>query len=90
MLDTFAPLKTIYKYKLRLRSEPWIALGLQKSISVKNKLLNKFNNKEDTILKEEIHIKYKNYEELSTLIKKSKQASYNKYFETNWINIKNT
>ena len=49
-------------------SKPWIALGLQKSISVKNKLLNKFNNKEDTILKEEIHIKYKNYEELSTLI----------------------
>ena len=68
MLDTFAPLKRIYKYKLRLRSKPWITLGLQKSISVKNKLLNKFNNKEDTILKEEIHIKYKNYEELSTLI----------------------
>ena len=27
---------------------------------------------------------------LSTLMKKSKQAYYNKYFETNWNNIKNT
>ena len=42
-------------------------------------------------LKEEIHIERKNYRNLlSTLMKKSKQAYYNKYFETNWSNIKNT
>ena len=38
LLDTFAPLKRINKYKLKFKSKPWITLGLQKSISVKNKL----------------------------------------------------
>ena len=66
-------------------------LGLQKSISVKNKLLTNFINKKDPILKEEFHTKYKIYRNLlSTLMKKSKQAYYDKYFERNWNNIKNT
>ena len=42
-------------------------------------------------MKEETHTEYKNYRNmLSTLMKKSRQAYYNKYFETNWINIKST
>ena len=39
LLHTYAPLKRIDKCKLRFKSKPWITLGLQKSISVKNKLL---------------------------------------------------
>ena len=39
LFDTYAPLKRIDKCKLRFKSKPWITLGLQKSISVKNKLL---------------------------------------------------
>ena len=39
LLDTYAPLKRIDKYKLRFKSKPWITLGLQKSISLKSKLL---------------------------------------------------
>ena len=39
LFDTYAPLKRIDKYKLRFKAKPWITLGLQKSISVKNKLL---------------------------------------------------
>ena len=88
LLDTYAPLKRIYKYKLKFKSKPWITLGLQKSISVKNKLLKHFINK-DPILKAEFHTNYKKYRNLlSTLMKKSKQAS-SKYFERNWNN-KNT
>ena len=76
---------------LRFKSKPWITLGLQKSISVKNKLVTKVINVRHSILKEEIHAEYKNYRKLlSTLMKKSKQAYYNKYFETNWNNMKNT
>ena len=90
-LDTYAPLKRINKYKLKFKSKPWIALGLQKSIYVKNKLLRNYINKRDPILKEVLHTKYKMYRNLfSTLIKKSKQAYYVKYFERNWSNIKNT
>ena len=91
LLDTYAPLKRINKYKLKFKSKPWITLGLQKSISVKNKLLTNFINKKDPVLKEEFHTKYKKYRNLlSTLMKKSKQAYYDKYFERNWNNIKNT
>ena len=39
LLDTYAPLKRINKYKLKFNSKPWVTLGLQKSMSVKNKLL---------------------------------------------------
>ena len=85
-LDTYAPLKRINKYKMKFKSKPWIILGLQKSISVKSKLLKNFINKKDPVLKEEFHTSYKKYKNLlSTLIKKSKQAYYDKYFENNGI-----
>ena len=47
----------------------------------------------DPVLKHEFefHTNYKKYRNLlSTLMKKSKQAYYDKYFEKNWNNIKNT
>ena len=72
LLDTYTPLKKINKYKLKCKSKPWITLGLQRSISVKNTLLTNFINKKDPILKEEFHTNYKNYGNLlSTLMKKS-------------------
>ena len=87
LLDTNAPLKRVKKYKLKFKSKPWIMLGLQKSVSVKNKLLTNFINKKDPILKEERHTNYKKYRNLlSTLIKKS----IFRYFQRNWNNIKNT
>ena len=90
LLDTYAPLKRINKYKMKFKFRLRIALGLQKSISEKHKLLKNFINK-DPILKEKFHTNYKKYRNLlSTLMKKSKQAYYDKYFERNWNNIKNT
>ena len=84
LLDTYAPLKRINKYQLKFKSKPWITFGLLKSKSVKNKLLTNFINKKDPVLKEEFHTKYKKYRNLlSTLMKKSKQAYYDKYFERN-------
>ena len=83
--------KRVKKYKFKFKSKPWITVGLQKSISVKNKLLTNFINKKDPILKEECHTNYKKYRNLlSTHIKKSKQAYYDRYFERIWNNIKNT
>ena len=86
-LDTYAPLKRINKYKLKFKSKPWITLGLQKSISAKNKLLKNFINKKDPVLKEEFHTKYEIYRNLlSTLMKKSKLAYYEKY----WFFLRST
>ena len=45
LLDTYALLKRINKYKLKFKSKPWITLGLQKPISVENKLLTNFINR---------------------------------------------
>ena len=43
LLDTYAPLKKINKYKLKFKSKPWITLGLQKSISVKKQITCKYH-----------------------------------------------
>ena len=76
---------------LKFKSKPWISLGLQKSISAKNKLLKNFTNNKDPILKEECQTNYKKYKNLLfTLTKKSKQAYYDSYFVRNWNNVKNT
>ena len=44
-----------------LKSKTWITLGLQKSISLKNKLLTNFINKKDPALKKECHTSFKKY-----------------------------
>ena len=82
LLDTYGPLKSVKKYKLKFKSKPSITLDLQKSMSIKIKLLTNFINKKDPILKEECHTNYKKYRHLlSALMKKSKQAYYDRYFE---------
>ena len=89
LLSNYAPLKKINKYKLKFRSKPWITTGLQKSISVKNKFLTNFIKKKDPAKKAEFHLQYKNHRNLlSTLLKKSKENYYKKYFESNWNNAK--
>ena len=68
-----------------------ITVGLQKPISGKNKLLKNFINKKGPILKEDFHTNCKKYRNLlSALMKKRKQAYYDKCLERNWNNIKNT
>ena len=85
LLDTYAPIERINKYKLKFKSKIWITSGLQKLISVINKLLTHFINKKDPIVKKKIHTNYKRYRNLLfTLMKKSKQACYDGHFERNW------
>ena len=39
LLSKYATLKkTVYKYKLKFKTKPWITVGIQKSTSMKNKL----------------------------------------------------
>ena len=91
LLDIYVSLKNINKYKLKFKANPWITLGLQELLSMKNKLLTSFINKNNPLLKKEFHPNYKKYPNLiSTIVKKCKQAHYDKYFEINWNDIKNT
>ena len=77
-LDTYAPFKRIDKFKLRFKSKPWINLALQKSISLKKKLLSKFINKITLHRKRKLTLNTITSETL-----KSKLAYYNEYFEAN-------
>ena len=91
MLDNFAPFEKINKYKLKFKSKTWITLGLQKTVSVKNKFLFDFIKKKNPTIKAELHLKYKNNTNLiSTLLERRKQNYYKKYFESNLNNSKTT
>ena len=97
ILDLCAPLKNISKQKLKFRNNPWITLGLQKSISIKNHLLAKYITLKDVTLKNEAQIKSKQYRTLlSTLMQESKKSYFTNYFQNNlndlkhiWKGIKN-
>ena len=41
-------LKRISKYKLKFKPKPWITTALEKSISIKNKILKNHVKKKDT------------------------------------------
>ena len=91
ILDKHAPLRKVTKKKLRFRSKPWITLGLQKSIFIKNSLFVKFIKSNDINQRNEMHIKYKQYRNLiSTLLKRSKCLYFTKFFNDNLNNLKNT
>ena len=55
ILDKYLPLKKLNKQKSKFKI--WITPGLQKSISVKNKLLTKFIKLKEPTLKNEAHTK---------------------------------
>ena len=91
ILDIHVPSKKVNKYKFRFKIKPWITPALQKSISVKEYILKKFVNCNDSQTKEHLHTRYKGYTNLlSTLLKRNKTNYYNRYFDINWNNIKNT
>ena len=86
ILDNHASLRKVTEKKLRFRSKPWITLGLQKSISIKNNLFAKCIKSNDINQKNEIHIKYKQCRNLiSTLLKRSKCSYFTKFFNDNRI-----
>ena len=91
ILDIHVPYKKVSKYKLRFKLNPWIVSALQKSISVKISFLEKFINCNDSQTKQHLHIRYKEYRNLlSVLLKRSKTNYYNHYLDIIWNNIKNT
>ena len=55
LLNKYALFKRISKYKLKFKTKPWIKFGIQKSISINDKLLKKFINKKDPQIKAECH-----------------------------------
>ena len=80
ILDKHAPFKKITKYKHKFITKPLI--------SIKNKIFETYikKNTKITINHNDFNI-YRNL--ISTLMKRSKQNCFSRYFETNLTNIKN-
>ena len=69
---------------LKFKTEPWITTALQKFICIKNKVFKNFIRKKYINQKNELQNNYEIYQSLiSTLMKRSKQTYYTKYFESN-------
>ena len=82
ILDKYLPLKKLTKQKLKFKTKPWITPGLQKSISVKNKLLTKFIKLKELTLKNEAHTKRKLYRNvLAMLLKRIKHTYFSPCFK---------
>ena len=91
ILDKYLPLKKLTKQKLKFKTEPWITPGLQKSISIKNKLLTKFIKLREPTLKNEARTKYKLYRNmLAMLLKRSKHTYFSSFFQNHVNDLKNT
>ena len=89
ILDKYLQLKKLTKQKLKFKTKPWITPGLQKSISVKSKLLKKFIKLKEPTLKNEAHTKYKLYRNmLATLLKRSKRTYFSSFFQNHVNDLK--
>ena len=85
LLDKHAPFKKISKYKLKFKTKPWITAALQKSISIKNALFKGYIKLKSPVKKNKVHQQYKYHRNLlSTLMKKSKQNYYERFFKNKW------
>ena len=75
--------------KLKLKTKPWITPALQKSISIKKALFKRYIKLKSLVKKNEVHQQkyYRNL--LSTLMKKSKQNYYERFFKNNLNNLRN-
>jgi len=91
ILDIHAPkIKIkITKKKAKKNAKTWIPNDIIKLIKSKDKPYTKFIKEQNTILKEQLTIKYKQLKNVITkLTRKSKKLYYDEYFAKNSTNIK--
>ena len=91
ILDMYASLKKISKQKLKFRNKSWTTPSIQKSISIKNKLLTKYVKVNGVTLKNEAQIKYKQCRNLlATQMKEDNTSYFTNYFQNNLNDLKLT
>ena len=73
LCDKHAPYRKLSRYKLKLKTKPWITPAMQKLILIKANLFKKYIKLSDPLIKQEVHLKYKYYRNLLlTIFKNSK------------------
>ena len=91
LLDKHIPLKKISNKSFKRRFKPWITFGILKSLRKRNELHNRYLRAKDIERKQTLYTHFKLYRNmLVTLIRKSKQNHFNKYFTDNVKNLRET
>ena len=71
--------------------KPWITIGILKSLKKRSELHNRYIRAKDPERKQSLHHRFKLYRNmLVTLVRKSKQNHFNKYFSDNVKNLRET
>ena len=69
----------------------WITKGLQVPIKKKTSIFGRYTRHQNTILKKDLHLQYKNYRKLlSTLLQDSKQTYFSSNFKKNIKDVQKT
>ena len=91
LLDKHLPLKKMSIKTFKRRFKPWITKGILKSIKKRNELHSRFMRANDIERKNALYQRFKFYRNmLVTLIRKSRQNYFAKYFSENSKKIRET
>ena len=91
ILDKHIPLKKLSNKNFKRNFKPWITLGILKSLKKRSVLHSRYLRAKDPERKQLLNQRFKVYRNmLVTLIRKSKQNHFNKYFSDNIKNLRET
>ena len=68
LIDKHCPKKRIPKTKCQTKPKPWITPALSNFIKIKNRVYKQFCKASDPIKKRELHERFKNYRNLTTIL----------------------
>ena len=85
------PSKNYQSQRKNSQKNPWITTGILNSIKNKNRLYRKVIRAKDPVRITNLRNKFKLYRnKLDKILKASKSMHYQKYFETNRLNLRKT
>ena len=91
LVNTFLPERKMTKKEMKQKDKPWVTSEIQRLIQQREKLHKQFIKAENVTVKSLFHTRYKTLRNrIVTLCRQSKKLYYQKYFEINSVNLRNT
>ena len=91
LLDKYIPLKKVSNKEFKRSFKPWITIGILTSLRKRSELHRRYIRAKDYQRKQSLESQFKYYRNmLVTLIRRSKQNHFSKYFHDNVNNLRKT
>ena len=91
LVGKYLPLRKMTKKEVKRKQKPWINNEVLSLIHQREKVHNKFIKAKDDLIKASLHERYKSLRnQVVTASRLNKKLYYQKYFELNSINLRNT